>query len=208
MQNWGVTTRVTSPRLVGRQIELDLLLDAYKTAAAEERASTFLIGGEAGVGKSRLVAELAARVREDDGLVATGACIELVERALPFGPVVQALRDVHRNLDPALQAAVVGDAEPALRALLPELGHGPAFSDTGDGGAALYEQLLGSLTRLGDTIPTLVVLEDLHWADRSTRDLLAFLARNLRDTRILLVGTFRTDDLHRRHPLRPVLAEL
>jgi DNA-binding CsgD family transcriptional regulator len=201
-----VATRVSSPRLIGRQTELDLLVTAFKTAATEERASTFLIGGEAGVGKSRLVAELAARVEQADGLVAMGSCIELVDRALPFGPVVQALRDVHRHLDPKLQAAVVGDAEPALARLLPELDRGN--DDAGDGGAALFEHLLGTLTRLGDRIPTLLVLEDLHWADRSTRDFLAFLARNLRDARVLVVGTFRTDDLHRRHPLRGVLAEL
>jgi DNA-binding CsgD family transcriptional regulator/tetratricopeptide (TPR) repeat protein len=201
-----VGTRVSSPRLIGRQSELDVLVAAFKAAASEERASTFLIGGEAGVGKSRLVAELAARVEESGGLVASGSCMEFVHRALPFGPIVQALRDAHRHLDPALQAAVVGDAEPALARLLPELDH--RGDDAGDGGAALFEHLLGTIIRLGDRIPTMLLLEDLHWADHSTRDFLVFLARNLRDARVLVVGTFRTDDLHRRHPLRPVLAEL
>jgi DNA-binding CsgD family transcriptional regulator/tetratricopeptide (TPR) repeat protein len=201
-----VAARVSSPRLVGREQELDLLVAAFKAAATEERAATFLIGGEAGVGKTRLVAELATRVEESGGMVAIGSCIEMVDRALPFGPVVQALRDVHRHMDPALHAAVVGDAEPALARLLPELDQGGG--DAADGGAALFEHLLGTLTRLGDQVPTLFVLEDLHWADHSTRDFLAFLARNLRDARILVVGTFRSDDLHRRHPLRGVLAEL
>ncbi len=201
-----MATRVSSPRLIGRQSELDVLVAAFKAAATEERASTYLIGGEAGVGKTRLVAELAARVEEAGGLVASGSCLEFVHRALPFGPIVQALRDVHRHLDPALQAAVVGDAEPALARLLPELDH--RGDDAGDGGAALFEHLLGTIIRLGDRIPTLLLLEDLHWADHSTRDFLVFLARNLRDARVLVVGTFRTDDLHRRHPLRPVLAEL
>ena len=81
-------------------------------------------------------------------------------------------------------------------------------TDDVDDGAALFEHLLATLQRLGDHVPTLLVLEDLHWADHSTRDFLVFLARNLRDARVLVVGTFRTDDLHRRHPLRPVLAEL
>ena len=201
-----MATRVSSPRLIGRQSELDVLVAAFKAAASEERASTYLIGGEAGVGKTRLVAELAARVEEAGGLVASGSCLEFVHRALPFGPIVQALRDVHRHLDPALQAAVVGDAEPALARLLPELDH--RGDDAGDGGAALFEHLLGTIIRLGDRIPTLLLLEDLHWADHSTRDFLVFLARNLRDARVLVVGTFRSDDLHRRHPLRPVLAEL
>jgi DNA-binding CsgD family transcriptional regulator/tetratricopeptide (TPR) repeat protein len=72
----------------------------------------------------------------------------------------------------------------------------------------LFEHVLGVLDRLGEHAPALVVFEDLHWADRSTLDLLVFLARNLRDARVVLVGTYRTDDLHRRHPLRAVLASL
>src|SRR4029450_9212576 len=72
----------------------------------------------------------------------------------------------------------------------------------------LFELLLGLLERLSDERPALLVVEDLHWADRSTRDLLAFLHRNLRHGRLLLVMTYRSDELHRRHPLRPFLAEL
>jgi ATP/maltotriose-dependent transcriptional regulator MalT len=201
-----VATRVSSPRLVGRQSELDLLTAAFKAAAAEDRATSYLIGGEAGVGKTRLVTELGRRVQDTGGLVAVGACLELVDLALPFGPIVQALRDVFRRLDPETRAAVVGDAEPALARLLPELG--PRADGAGDGGAALFEHLVGTIVRLGDYAPTLLVLEDLHWADHSTRHFLIFLARNLRDARVLAVGTFRTDELHRRHPMRSVLAEL
>ena len=65
-----------------------------------------------------------------------------------------------------------------------------------------------SSSGMGADVPLLFVIEDLHWADRSTRDLLVFLARNLQDTRVMLIGTYRSDDLHRRHPLRAVLAEL
>ena len=74
--------------------------------------------------------------------------------------------------------------------------------------ARLFEHVLSAFEGIGDLLPTVVVIEDLHWAERSTRDLLVFLARNLRAGRVLVVGTYRTDDLHRRHPLRPVLAEL
>jgi len=72
----------------------------------------------------------------------------------------------------------------------------------------LFELLLGLLERVGAERPALLVVEDLHWADRSTRDLLAYLVRNLRHGRLLLVATYRSDELHRRHPLRPFLAEL
>ena len=142
-------------------------------------------------------------MEEAGGLVASGSCIEFVHRGRRSDRSCRRSA-THRHLDPA-PAAVVGDAEPLAR-LLPELDH--HGDDAGDGGAALFEHLLGTIIRLGDRIPTLLLLEDLHWADHSTRDFLVFLARNLRDARVLVVGTFRTDDLHRRHPLRPVLAEL
>src|SRR5262249_56065009 len=74
--------------------------------------------------------------------------------------------------------------------------------------SVLFEHVLCVLQRLGDGSPVILVLEDLHWADPSTRDLLMFLARNLKRGSVLLIGTYRLDDLHRRHPLRPVLGEL
>ena len=95
-------------------------------AAAEERASTVLIAGEAGVGKSRLVAEFAARVYDAGGVVAVGSCLELVDRAMPFGPVVQALRELFGSMDePARRRSVV--AHSALGSLLPELRSTTAF---------------------------------------------------------------------------------
>ena len=72
----------------------------------------------------------------------------------------------------------------------------------------MFGAVLGLLAELGADAPVLVVFEDLHWADASTRDLLTFLSRVLRTERVAIVGTYRTDDLHRRHPLRPLLAEL
>ena len=71
----------------------------------------------------------------------------------------------------------------------------------------LFEAFLGLLERLAERSPTVLVIEDLHWADRSTLDLLTFLVRNLR-VALLVILTYRTDDLHRRHPFRPFLAEL
>ncbi len=72
----------------------------------------------------------------------------------------------------------------------------------------LFEALLELLDCLSDTQPVALVLEDLHWADRSTRTFVTFLARSLRQERLMMLLTFRTDELHRRHPLRPLLAEL
>ena len=72
----------------------------------------------------------------------------------------------------------------------------------------LFEAVLGLSTRLAERSPTLLIVEDLHWADAATRETIAFLVRTLRDVPFLFVGTFRSDELHRRHPLLPWLAEL
>ena len=199
--------RVSSPRFVGRHAELTRLETLWKTVVADEVAATVLLSGEAGVGKTRLVAELERRL-DEPSLVISGSCIEVVDRALPFGPIVQALRSLHRALDDVTFEAVVGPAREDLAALVPELHGVAATEDPQLGTTALFEQLLGVLERLGDRIPTLVVLEDLHWSDRSTRDLFVYLARSLRATRVVLLGTYRSDDLHRRHPLRSALTEL
>jgi hypothetical protein len=130
-------------------------------AVADERAATVLVAGEAGVGRSRLVAELIARIPEPS-LVLVGQCFDLVDRALPFGPIVQVLRTLHRTLDDAALDAVVGPGRDELAALLPET-HTPAREGIVAG--ALFEQLLGLFERLTERVRTLLVLEDLHWAN-------------------------------------------
>jgi DNA-binding CsgD family transcriptional regulator len=200
----SVPARVSSSRFVGRRAELMRLEEIWKTAVADERATTVLVAGEAGVGKSRLVNELAARVPEP-ALVLVGQCFDLVDRAFPFGPIVQVLRALHRTLDEAMLDAVVGPGRDELAALLPEL-HTPAREGIVPG--ALFEQLLGVFERLAERVPTLLVLEDIHWADRSTRELFVYLARTLRAAPMVLLGTYRSDDVHRRHPLRGLLVEL
>ena len=127
---------------------------------------------------------------------------------MPFGPVVQALRELFGPMDEPARRAIVAGAQRGTREPPARAAYSTTALRVEDEGAALFEQLLGVLTRLGDRAPTVIVLEDLHWADHSTRDLFLFLARNLRDARVVVVGTYRSDDLHRRHPLRGLLAEL
>jgi DNA-binding CsgD family transcriptional regulator/tetratricopeptide (TPR) repeat protein len=218
----GMAPTLTSPTFVGRTEELARLAEAGDRAAGGTPAAV-LIGGEAGVGKTRLVGEVVAAARRAGATVLVGGCVEVGGEGLPFAPLVEALRGFVRDLDePDLARIVPGQARPELARLLPELAPPPGLHAAGEleldrlsttpgpwtDQVRLFELLLGLLERLGADGPALLVVEDLHWADRSTRDLLAFLVRNLRHGRLLLVMTYRSDELHRRHPLRPFLAEL
>ncbi len=202
---------VATSRFVGRGAELGRLKALFADVGGGEPA-TVCVGGEAGVGKTRLVTRFAGQVRGSGGQVLLGGCIELGEGSLPYLPVAEALRGLGRGLEPAALDELVGPGRPLLARLLPELGQGEESTSAGlavgwSAQARLYEAFLALLERLADRSPTVLVVEDLHWADRSTLDLLTFLVRNLRAA-LLLVLTYRTDELHRRHPLRPFLAGL
>ncbi len=203
--------RLSSPVFVGRTNELHTLV-AAADAATSGQPALVLVGGEAGVGKSRLVAEAATRVRDRGWLVLEGGTVALGDDGLPFGPIVEALRALVRDVDADRIAAAAGPSLPELARLVPELSTVAGDRTTPTGQVEwlqtrVFEGILRLLGRLGETAPLLLIVEDLHWADRSTRDLLAFLARNARDERLLIVGTFRIDELHRRHPLTAWLAE-
>jgi DNA-binding CsgD family transcriptional regulator len=206
-----MTYQVTAGRFVGRTQQLARLRQLLARATTGE-ALVVLLGGEAGVGKTRLVERLAAAAEEQGVLVLRGGCVPLGEEGLPFAPVIEALRGLADQLDPAELAAAAGPAQHELGRLLPDLAWGgeatagPAAAGASQG--RLFALLLGVVDRLAATAPLLWVIEDLQWADRSTRDLLAFLAATLRSGRVLLVATFRSDQLHRLHPLRRLLGEL
>lgn len=180
--------------LIGRSAELDRLVRVLQSAAAGT-AGVALVGGDAGIGKTRLVTELVGEARARGFQVMVGQCAELGD-ALPYLPLADALRTP--ELRPAL----------AKRPLLEQLLPGEGTLEGVPSGLA-QQRLFGSLLGLlSEVQPVLFVIEDLHWADRSTRDLLVFLSRMLQSEQVCVVGTYRTDDLHRRHPLRSVLAEL
>jgi DNA-binding CsgD family transcriptional regulator len=199
--------RVPGDRLVGRDGELRRLLDLLDAAAAGRPAQA-LIGGDAGTGKTRLVTELEAEAASRGFTVLSGRCAELGD-SIPYLPLADALREATAapGADKLLLDAIA--ARPVLGRLLPDRGgEQPPADLPGLAQQQLFGAVLGMLTELAEARPVLVVLEDLHWADRSTRDLVTFLSRVLHRERIAAVATYRTDDLHRRHPLRPVVAEL
>jgi DNA-binding CsgD family transcriptional regulator len=201
--------RLTSSHLVGRVGELAELELAW-AEAADRRPSVVLLGGDSGVGKTRLVNEFEGRLGAEPSLVLRGEALEQGDTELPYAPLLGALRPLVRERHPSITSLTAG-SRAQLAALLPSLDDGGARTLAGGDGVGqlrLFEALLELLDCLSDTQPVGVVLEDLHWADRSTRTFVTFLARSLRQERLMVLLTFRTDELHRRHPLRPLLAEL
>ncbi|MGW2108446.1 helix-turn-helix transcriptional regulator [Streptomyces sp. NPDC001948] len=212
----GVETRSVSPVFVGREGEFASLVDALARAQGAGgpdgadgpgAPQALLIGGEAGVGKTRLVEEFLAAAVRRDAVVAVGGCVETGADGLPYAPFSTALRALRRTLPAELAAACAGQ-EGELARLLPELGEADRDASDEHGTARLFELTAGLLERVCAERAVVLVLEDLHWADASTRHLLAYLFRTVRNGRLVVIGTYRSDDIHRRHPLRPLLAEL
>ncbi len=165
--------------------------------------NVLLVSGDAGVGKTRLLTELAVEAARRGFTILSGRCAELAE-TVPYLPLADALRSAAgTRLADALAT------RPVLTRLLPDReitrqpGDLPGLAQQ-----QLFGAVLGMLTELAQAQPVLLVLEDLHWADRSTRDLVTFLSRMLRQERITIALSYRSDDMHRSHPLRPVVGEL
>ncbi|MGW7299025.1 helix-turn-helix transcriptional regulator [Streptomyces sp. NPDC054829] len=197
-----MTQNVTSAPLIGRTQELDRLLGVLERARAGE-ARAVLIAGDAGVGKTRLLDEVAARAARDGMTVLTGHCVDLGDVGLPYLPFTEVLGVLAG--DPRF--APVLAAHPVVERML-----GGAADTARDSRLRLFEGMAALLTDLADVAPLLLVLEDLHWADQSSRDLLRFLLSrgvlHRPSGGVAVLASYRADDLHRRHPLRPLLAEL
>jgi DNA-binding CsgD family transcriptional regulator/tetratricopeptide (TPR) repeat protein len=198
--------RIASPTLIGRIEELQTL-EAARVRAANGEPAVVLVGGEAGVGKTRLVAELISRWVSDGTRVLVGGCVPVGGDGLPYAPIVEALRPLPDELGVATVRELGGPSWRELARLLPSLGEPDAGPPGQAAQARLFELLLGLLVRLSEPTPVALVVEDVHWSDQSTRDLLAFLVRNLRQNRVLLVVTYRSDE-PRSEQLGPWLAEL
>lgn len=210
---------VPSAPIVGRASELERLHALLGTRpadggapAAGGTASHVVLGGDAGVGKSRLVAELGAHAELAGWQVLVGHCLDFGDSALPYLPFSEILGRLARDRPDVVAQATA--TQPALRRLLPggrmHTGDASRPAESPRDGLDRTE-LLGAvhaaLTGWAAEQPLLVVVEDVHWADRSTQDMLSFLFAQQRDAPLALVATYRSDDLHRRHPLRTRLAE-
>lgn len=178
--------RILCPVLIGRDAEM-VRLEALLRECVGGRGRTALVSGEAGVGKTVLIREFVKRAHTLGARVLMSECTEIDARR-PFGPFMDIAHAANRvtTLPVAPRDAVMA----------------------GTDRYRLHSAFAALLADLARERPIVIVIEDLHWADEASLELFPHLARKLRDVPLLLVGTYRTDELHRRHPLRPVLAEL
>ena len=196
---------------VGRDRELDAATSAWKAATTGERRLV-LVAGEPGIGKTRLAAELAARVADRGGIALYGWCDE--DLGSPYQPWVQALGSFVRACSDEDLDAAAGDGLAELARLIPEVaartpGLVPAASvDAESERARLFDALDVFVERVSAQQPLLFVLDDIHWADQPTLVLLRRLLRSDRSGAVLIVATYRDTDVDRRHPLAAALADL
>ncbi|SIO03984.1 regulatory protein, luxR family [Agromyces cerinus subsp. cerinus] len=205
-----VTTSAAA--MVGRDADLARLnerLDEVRAGAP----FTVVIGGEAGIGKTRLVREFERGLPSDVRLLA-GQCVDLGSVAAPYAPVKAALRTLVADLGPERVLEAAGPGRPALAALLPELAasdpEAAAVAAPAGVGAAtgqLHEGIAVLLETVSRERPVVLLIEDLHWVDTATLALLRFLMRALGSSRVLTVLTYRSEDVTRGHPLRAFLSE-
>ncbi len=205
-----------SSLFVGRADEVGRLVALTGVGGSGADHGSVVLSGDAGIGKTRLLAEVARTAREQGWTVLVGHCLSEAGQSLPYLPVLEVFGRLQALAPDAVGRAVA--AHPALARLLP--GHradtsdaarsDPATSDDGGPGAAdrgdLVAAVHAALEEVGAAIPLFVVLEDVHWADQSSRDLLTLLFTRGFTSAVSVVASYRSDDLHRRHPLRATLA--
>jgi predicted ATPase len=200
------------PKLAGRARELALLRSKLDGAQANF-GGLVLLAGEPGIGKTRLLLELAADAGRQGMQVCWGRCWES-EGAPPFWPWIEILRAVLRERDASwlrtqlgTGASSIADLVPEVRELLPDLPAAPSL-DPAEARFRLFDSVTSALHRISRARAVLLLLDDLHWADKPSLLLLQFLVEHLADARILIAGTYRDTELHAEHALGELLGAL
>ena len=203
----------TSADFVGRQRELGELVAALDDAMSG-RGRLVMLVGEPGIGKTRTVQELATIAEQRGAQVLWGKCYE-GEGAPPYWPWVQPIRAYIQDRDPEHLSSImdtgasdIAEIVPQLVQKLPDLKPSPALDSPEANRFRLFESVTTFLKSASETQPLVLVLDNLHWADTSSLLLLEFLAPELEESHILILGTYRDVELTRGHPLARSLGEL
>jgi class 3 adenylate cyclase len=198
---------------VGREAELQQLKDLFD-AACSGNGGLAMIVGEPGIGKTSLSEQLATYVAVRGGATLVGHSYEEGSLSLPYLPFVEALRSLVLASEPEVLRSALGSAGGDVARIVSEIRERvaveprPPSGDPEEDRWRLMEAVTGFLRNASSLKPTVLILEDLHWADRGTLDLLTYLARQLGGSRLLIVGTYRDVEVDRTHPLSSALAEL
>ncbi len=195
---------VRSSSFVGRQAQLALLAERQK-AAAQGAGSIILVAGEAGAGKTRLVSQFCSSLNPNETHLATGHCLEYIQ--LPYTPFLEVIGALVTTAPGVLASAPhIGEA---LSAMVPQLRTSQEQKPTQVlDKLRQFDLMTQAVKRFGQERPVVVVVEDLHWADAGTLELLQHVTAALPDSRVLVIATYRSDELPRGHPLRSTLAKL
>lgn len=184
--------RATSRVMYGRQEDLARLDDLFDDVVANGRTGVALVEGEAGIGKTRTVREFGEAARARGADVLTGGCVDLEAEPLPYAPLVEVLADLVRREGARYVASLAGPTVDELARLVPALRPGASVvASTPASASRLFQALCSVLDRLAGAQPLVMVVEDVHWADSSTRDLLTLLVHQLRSP-VLVVLTLRS----------------
>jgi DNA-binding CsgD family transcriptional regulator/tetratricopeptide (TPR) repeat protein len=198
-----VSKMVFCRRFIGRDAELQLLADRWR-AATNGRGSLVLVAGDAGIGKTRFLGEVRKALEADGARFALGQCLQ--HTPSPLGPIVEALHELHAA-DPALLESVP-HLRLALTRVLPELERPEDRIPASDDRRGLYEAIAAALLRFAERRPTIVAIEDAQWADLTSLEFLHYAAERIMRSKLVLVVTYRSDELNARHPLTAALAKL
>jgi len=199
-------------RFVGRAGELEALRTPWTRAVDSSQRRLVLVGGDPGIGKSRLTAEFARDVFDNGATVLFGRCYE--ENVAPYQPFVEAVEQYLRHGDPAEVRADLVRSGTLLARLVPDISlrfpdlPEPVRAEPDTERYLMFEAVDALLGGIAKRTPVLLVLDDLHWADRPTLALLGHLARHTESAPVVLLGTYRTSEVVGDHPLRAVAADL
>ena len=198
--------------LVGRQRESDELKAALDDAVSGQ-GRLIMLAGEPGIGKTRMAQELAANAEKLGGQVLWGRCHEGPGRP-PYWPWIQLIRSYVRNCDAERLGAEMGSGAAIIAEVVPEVGEKipglplPPGLESEQARFRLFDSVTAFLKRAANAKPSVLILEDLQWADTPSLLMLEFLSAELLDTRLLLLGTYRDVELPRSNPLSHTLGEL